>query len=171
MGMQAMRVPYSRHICLVVVSDRNPHKRAGIRTNGAIHMSASYRTLEDAIELIGTIDAASGQICQTNAGDPTLILFEFGCPSCSEVAGKVADEYGDALVTIVNSASELLTALQGLLDEPYGCALCDAGRPCYPEKGHLPGCPYEAARDAIAKATQTPASPTAPHRTEANRET
>lgn len=74
-------------------------------------MSASYRTLEDAIQLIGTVDAASGQICQLNAGDPTLILFEFGCPSCSEVAGKVADEYGDALATIVNAAPKLITDL------------------------------------------------------------
>jgi hypothetical protein len=47
--------------------------------------------------------------------------------------------------------TELLTALQGLLNEPYGCTLCDSGKPRDPAKGHQPDCPYEAARAMIAK--------------------
>jgi hypothetical protein len=89
-------------------------------------MNASYRTLEDALRLIGTVDAASGQICQMKDDKPDLLLFEFGCPSCSEVAGKNADEYGDALATIVNAAPGIIADLsryqqivQDVLQEMY----------------------------------------------------
>lgn len=40
----------------------------------------------------------------------------------------------------------LRAALQGLLDEPYGCPLCDCGRTRNPAKGHMDDCPYEIAR-------------------------
>jgi hypothetical protein len=43
-------------------------------------------------------------------------------------------------------------ALQGILAEPYGCTLCDSGKPRNPEKGHQPDCPYEAARAALVPA-------------------
>ncbi len=68
--------------------------------------------LTDAIQYIGAIDNASGQICQIKDDKPVLILFEFACPNCSEIASIHADEYGDALVAIVNAAPELLTALR-----------------------------------------------------------
>ncbi len=45
----------------------------------------------------------------------------------------------------------LADALQGLLDEPYGCPLCDAGRVLNPAKGHWPECPYEIARVVLAE--------------------
>lgn len=45
----------------------------------------------------------------------------------------------------------LADALQGLLDEPYGCPLCDAGRMLNPAKGHWPECPYEIARVVLAE--------------------
>lgn len=62
-----------------------------------------------ALEWIGPIDNASGQICQLNKdGKPILILCEFGCPSCSEVAPKNAEEYGNALVRIVEAARAYL---------------------------------------------------------------
>lgn len=90
-------------------------------------------TIQDALNLIGTVDNASGQICQLNAGDPTLILFEFGCPNCSEVAGKHADDYGEALASIVNAVPALLKreeaikavvadVLQGVYEETRGGA-------------------------------------------------
>lgn len=44
----------------------------------------------------------------------------------------------------------LQDALQGLLDDPYGCPLCDCGTPRNPEKGHWPECPYEPARAVLA---------------------
>ena len=64
--------------------------------------------LLNAFEWIGFIDSASGQICKLDrSGKPTLILFEFGCPSCSEVGSKNAEDYGTALETIVNQAHAL----------------------------------------------------------------
>lgn len=42
-------------------------------------------------------------------------------------------------------------ALRGLLDEPYGCALCDAGRLLSPAKVHMDECPYEIARALLGK--------------------
>ena len=43
----------------------------------------------------------------------------------------------------------LADALQGLLDEPYGCPLCDCGRTRNPAKGHMDDCPYEIARAVL----------------------
>ena len=45
----------------------------------------------------------------------------------------------------------LADALQGLLDEPYGCPLCDCGRTRNPAKGHMDDCPYETARAVLAE--------------------
>jgi putative lipoic acid-binding regulatory protein len=80
--------------------------------------------IEDALTFIGTLDNASGQICQMKDGKPDLLLFEFGCTNCSEVAGKNADEYGDALVRVVNMAHALerhraivSEVLQGVFEE------------------------------------------------------
>jgi hypothetical protein len=64
-----------------------------------------------AAEYVGTIDNASGQMCQMKDDRPLLLLFEFGCPTCSEVARKSADEWGDCLELIVNSTPDLLDAL------------------------------------------------------------
>lgn len=73
--------------------------------------------LQDAIKMIGKIDNASGQICQLNdAGKPALILFEFGCPSCSEVANKNSDDYGAALEIIVSRTIALHAACQAAID-------------------------------------------------------
>jgi hypothetical protein len=57
-----------------------------------------------AITHIGTLENASGQICQMKDGKPHLLLFEFGCPNCSEVESRNADDMGDALATLVNAA-------------------------------------------------------------------
>lgn len=74
-------------------------------------------TLNEALELIGTVDNASGQICRLDEnGKPTLILFEFGCPNCSEVANKNSDDYGAALELIVNRAALLWAACQASID-------------------------------------------------------
>lgn len=64
-----------------------------------------------ACEYIGTLDNASGQICQMKDGKPHLLLFDFGCPTCSEVESRNADEWGDALTLLVNSVPRLLAAL------------------------------------------------------------
>jgi hypothetical protein len=48
----------------------------------------------------------------------------------------------------------LADALQGLLDEPYGCPLCDCGRTRNPAKGHWPECPYEIARVVLAESAR-----------------
>ena len=48
----------------------------------------------------------------------------------------------------------LADALQGLLDEPYGCPLCDCGRPRNPAKGHMDYCPYEIARAVLAESAR-----------------
>lgn len=53
---------------------------------------------------------------------------------------------------VLDSYKELVSALQALLAEPYGCSLCDSGKPCNPAKGHQPDCPYEQARAALMKA-------------------
>lgn len=68
--------------------------------------------IQDAIDLLGSIDNFSGQICQIKDGKPTLILFDLGCANCSEVASKNADELGEALVTIVNAVPKLLADFQ-----------------------------------------------------------
>lgn len=71
--------------------------------------------LAAALDWIGPIDNASGQICELNAdGKPVKILFEFACPACSEVAPKNAEEYGNALVRIVQAARAYLDAHQEL---------------------------------------------------------
>jgi hypothetical protein len=65
--------------------------------------------LQIALAWIGHVDSMSGQICKLNAeGKPAEILFDFGCPHCSEVAPKNAEDYGSALVTIVEAAHEYL---------------------------------------------------------------
>lgn len=70
--------------------------------------------LHDAINLLGTLDNASGQICQMRDGKPVLILFDLGCSNCSEVASRNADELGEALATVVNTASELVAACRAM---------------------------------------------------------
>lgn len=71
-----------------------------------------------------------------------------------DVAGRApgSDPLANAalIVAAVNAHEALVGAVEGLLDEPYGCTLCDAGRPRNPEKGHQPDCAYEAARAALA---------------------
>lgn len=73
-------------------------------------------SLQDDMRLIGTLDNASGQICQMKDDKPDLILFEFGCPACSEIAGKNADDYGESLAAIVNRAPQLYAACQAAID-------------------------------------------------------
>lgn len=68
--------------------------------------------IQDAIGYIGTIDNASGQMCQMKDGKPHLLLFDLGCPNCSEVESRNADDMGEALMKIVNAAPDLLTALE-----------------------------------------------------------
>lgn len=50
----------------------------------------------------------SGQIVEQHDGRDRYIVCEIGC-SCSELPGKIADEYGEALVTLLNSVKDLLT--------------------------------------------------------------
>lgn len=47
---------------------------------------------------------------------------------------------------------DLLAALKGIIAEPYGCSLCDSGKPRNKSKGHQPDCPFEMARAALVKA-------------------
>ncbi len=73
--------------------------------------------LQWAIGYLGKVDNASGQICNLDSnGEPTLLLFEFGCPNCSEVAGKNANDYGEALAVIVNAAPALYDACKAAID-------------------------------------------------------
>ncbi len=44
----------------------------------------------------------------------------------------------------------LRDALQGLLDDPYGCPMCDCGRLRNPTKEHWPECPYGIAPVVLA---------------------
>ena len=82
-------------------------------------MNIDREALEAAFSWLPAIDNGSGQICQLDAdGKPTLILFEFGCPTCSEVASKNAEEYGNALETIFNAARAYLATLQ-TTDPPF----------------------------------------------------
>lgn len=57
------------------------------------------------------------------------------------LAGKLAEVDAERLA--------LRDALKALLDEPYGCSLCDSGKPRNPAKGHQPDCPYERARSFL----------------------
>lgn len=84
--------------------------------------------IKDALNLIGTIDNASGQICQMKDEKPNLILFEFACPHCSEVASKNADEYGNALATIVNGTAALIAQIESIISETRGTAHSKLGR-------------------------------------------
>ncbi len=49
----------------------------------------------------------SGQIVEQKHGKDHLIVCEIGCV-CSEVEPRVADEYGEVLVTLLNSAALLI---------------------------------------------------------------
>ena len=69
----------------------------------------SEEILQVSLALVGTLDNASGQICQMREGKPYLLLFELGCAACSEVAGKNADEFGEALATIVSAVPAIIT--------------------------------------------------------------
>ena len=69
-----------------------------------------------AAEYVGTLDNASGQLCQMKDGKSSLILFELGCPNCSEVASKIADEWGDAITLLINSAPALLDSQRTAFD-------------------------------------------------------
>ena len=53
----------------------------------------------------------SGQIVERRDGRDRYIVCEIGC-NCSEIPGKISDEYGEALVTLLNSVEALL-AQQG----------------------------------------------------------
>lgn len=47
---------------------------------------------------------------------------------------------------------KLMSALRGLLAEPYGCPFCDSGRlrkPDNPAKDHNDDCPYKIARALV----------------------
>lgn len=81
-------------------------RRDRVRQLHAANTEIDIDDLSAALDWIGRIDNfGGGQICQIDAsGKPTMILFEFGCPTCSEVASKNTEEYGTALVTIVNAA-------------------------------------------------------------------
>lgn len=70
--------------------------------------------IQDAIGYIGTIDNASGQLCQMKDGRPHLLLFEFACANCSEVESRNADDMGEALMVIVNAAPALLARIARL---------------------------------------------------------
>lgn len=73
--------------------------------------------LQIALAWIGHIDSMAGQICKLNRdGKPVEILCDFGCPHCSEVASKNAEDYGSALVTIVEAAHEYV-AYQRIVTE------------------------------------------------------
>lgn len=67
--------------------------------------------LTTAAEYVGTLDNMAGQLCQMKDGKPHLLLFELGCPNCSEVQSRNADEWGDAFQLLINSVPELLTGL------------------------------------------------------------
>lgn len=60
--------------------------------------------------------------------------------------------------TTINDAMreihELANAIRRILDEPYGCSLCDSGVMRNPAKGHQPDCPYELARLAYERVTK-----------------
>lgn len=45
----------------------------------------------------------------------------------------------------------LANALRGLLAEPYGCPMCDAGTLRNPTKAHWPECPYAVARAVVGE--------------------
>lgn len=71
-----------------------------------------------ALAYVGTLDNASGQVCQLKDGKPHMILFDLGCNACSEVASKNADEFAAALVLVVNSTPilvEEVTRLRAVL--------------------------------------------------------
>lgn len=67
-----------------------------------------------ALDWIGHIDNYSGQIVQLDGSKN--ILCEFGCPHCSEVGGKNAEEYGNALTAIARAAREYIAYQQIVLD-------------------------------------------------------
>jgi hypothetical protein len=70
----------------------------------------------------------------------------------SDFVDTRSQEEAQANALLFAASKELLSALQGILAEPYGCSLCDSGKPRNPGKGHQPDCSYEVARAAIAKA-------------------
>lgn len=72
------------------------------------------KAISVAAEYIGTLDNMSGQMCQMKDGKPSLLLFDFGCPNCSEVQSRNADEWGDALALLVNSVPGLMSEIARL---------------------------------------------------------
>jgi hypothetical protein len=66
------------------------------------------------------------------------------------VEWQSAREWHEAWLRDGAAIERLQDALQGLLDDPHGCPLCDCGTPRNPEKGHWPECPYEPARAVLA---------------------
>lgn len=50
------------------------------------------------------------------------------------------------MIDQLRKACEIIRAL---LAEPYGCTLCDCGKPRRPEKGHQLDCPYELAQNFL----------------------
>jgi hypothetical protein len=71
--------------------------------------------------------------------------------SCARVPTQAHDEHR-ANARLIAAAPEMLAALRAILAEPYGCSLCDSGKPRNPSKGHQADCPFEAARAAITRA-------------------
>lgn len=53
---------------------------------------------------------------------------------------------------------ELTKALKGIVDNPYGCPMCDNGKLRNPEKEHWDDCPYKLANECL-KAGFLAASP------------
>lgn len=53
-----------------------------------------------------------------------------------------------AMMVAINHVAALREALAAVLAEPYGCTLCDSGKP-RTDKGHQPDCSYDQARAAL----------------------
>lgn len=66
------------------------------------------------------------------------------CPTCGH--SKTEDGCPHCLKARV---AELDVALRGLINDPYGCPMCDSGRLRDQAKGHWPECPYPAALSAL----------------------
>lgn len=47
--------------------------------------------------------------------------------------------------------NKLRKAIEGLLNEPYGCPMCDSGKLRSPDKSHWDDCPFKIATDILNK--------------------
>lgn len=58
-------------------------------------------------------------------------------------------------LTTEQKLEQTYRCLRMILEEPWGCTLCDSGVPRDPQRGHQPDCPYAFAIEILERDHQT----------------